>query len=138
MKNYVVKNNVTINAPPEDVWDALTNPEKTKKYLFNSEVFSDWKTGSPITFKGHQFLIIPTKISGTINRIIPGKLLEYTLSDGKRVHTVTDQLTFADRQTTLHLTDDLGQDEDAEKRYIKSVKSWDKILKRLKKFVEHN
>jgi len=141
MKDYVVKKNTIINAPLEAVWDALTNPEKTKEYFFHCKVFSDWKVGSPITFKGHMFLIIPIKMSGEIKKITPKKLLEYTLSNGKdakSTSTVTDELTFADGKTTVHITDDVGQGDGAEKRYKRSVKGWDKVLKGLKEFVEEN
>ena len=43
MKDFIVKKEITINATPAEVWDALTNPEKTKEYFFNCEVHSDWK-----------------------------------------------------------------------------------------------
>jgi uncharacterized protein YndB with AHSA1/START domain len=35
-----------IKATAEKVWDALTNPEFTKRYWFDTEVRSDWKVGS--------------------------------------------------------------------------------------------
>ena len=44
--NYVT----FINAPPAKVWAALTQPEFTKRYWFNSVVESDWKEGSDYTF----------------------------------------------------------------------------------------
>lgn len=40
MKKFIVKKKITVNAEPSEVWDALTNPEKTKEYFFNCEVFS--------------------------------------------------------------------------------------------------
>jgi uncharacterized protein YndB with AHSA1/START domain len=139
MKDYIVKKNITINAPAQIVWDALTNPEKTKEYFFNCRVLSDWKAGSPIVFKGRMFWIIPIEMKGTIKKITSGKLLQYTLSNrGKSTSTVTDELTETDGKTTLHITDDVGQGEGAEKRYHKSVKGWDKILKGLKDLVEDN
>ena len=42
----------TINAPASKVWDALTKPEQIKQYMFGTEVTTDWKVGSPITYKG--------------------------------------------------------------------------------------
>ena len=44
--NYVT----FINAPPSKVWAALTEPEFTRRYWFNSTVKSDWKEGSDYTF----------------------------------------------------------------------------------------
>ena len=43
---------VTMNASAAKVWDAITNPEIIKQYLFGAEVISDWKVGSPIIYKG--------------------------------------------------------------------------------------
>src|ERR1700712_1481902 len=81
MKDYIVKKHIAINAPAEAVWDALTNPEKTKKYFFHCRVISQWKAGSPITFKGRMFFIIPIKMRGEIKKIQPGKMLQYTLGN---------------------------------------------------------
>ena len=48
----IVENSITINAPASKVWDALVNPEQTKKYMFGCVTVSDWQVGSPITWKG--------------------------------------------------------------------------------------
>jgi uncharacterized protein YndB with AHSA1/START domain len=49
---YVAKAKTTIHAPISKVWQALVNPEIIKQYLFNTDVISDWKVGSPVTYKG--------------------------------------------------------------------------------------
>jgi uncharacterized protein YndB with AHSA1/START domain len=36
-----------IETTPEQLWDALTSSEFTRRYWFNTEVRSDWKVGSP-------------------------------------------------------------------------------------------
>jgi len=41
-----------IDAPAADVWRALTEPDLIEKYMFGSRVETDWKPGSPITWKG--------------------------------------------------------------------------------------
>ena len=51
-KNLVASSNIRIQSTPEKVWDVLINPEKIKKYLFGTEVLTDWKIGSPIVFQG--------------------------------------------------------------------------------------
>ena len=51
-KTYVAKAAITINAPASKVWDALTNPDLIKQYLFGTEVTTDWQVGSPITYRG--------------------------------------------------------------------------------------
>ncbi|MEO8086172.1 MAG: SRPBCC domain-containing protein [Bacteroidota bacterium] len=143
MKKFIVKKKVTIKAEPSAVWDALINPEKTKKYFFNCEVFSKWKVGSQIIFKGRIFLIKKIEMRGKIVKIEPGKLLQYTLKNGQSdkdkamtFSTVTDELTYKNGKTTLSITDDVGQEEGAEERYEKSMKGWDKVLKGLKELVE--
>jgi len=141
MKDHIVKKEITIKAEPSVVWDALTNPEKTKKYFFNCEVFSDWKEGSSITFKGRMFLVIPIKLRGRILKAEPGKLLQYTLKnsgDKSASSTVTDKLTYQNGKTTLSVTDDVGEGGDAEGRYKKSVKGWEKVLKGLKEMIEED
>src|ERR1700761_5785862 len=139
MKSYIVHQKIALNAEPATVWDALTNPEKTKEYFFNCRVFSDWKAGSPITFKGWMFWIFPIEMKGKILKADPGKLLKYSLRNGKdgySTSTVTDQLIYADGKTVLSITDDVGKGDGAEKRYHRSVKGWQKILKGLKEFLE--
>src|SRR4051812_689868 len=126
MKNWIVKKIISIKATPSKVWDALTDPEKTKKYFFNCKVFSDWKVGSPITFIGRMFLIKKIELKGKILRIEPQKILKYALVNRSgntySVSTVTDKLSFEKGRTILSITDDVGHGEDAEKRYKRSVK----------------
>jgi uncharacterized protein YndB with AHSA1/START domain len=143
MKNFIVKKTVNINAKPSEVWDALTNPEKTKAYFFNCEVFSDWKAGSTITFKGKILLVKKIEMKGKILNIEPEKILRYSLTneddkDNPSTSTVTDELSYANGVTTLTITDDVGQGEGAQDRFEKSEKGWDKVLKGLKELVENN
>ena len=142
MSCFVVNKSIRIKATPEKVWNALTNPEKTKKYFFKSEVTSDWKMGSKITFKGRMFFIIPFKMEGEITKIESGRLLQYTLKNGKDgddssgISKVTDELTYVNGETVVNIKDDVGEGKDAAKRYSRSQKGWDKILAGLKKVVE--
>ncbi|MEO8517095.1 MAG: SRPBCC domain-containing protein [Flavobacterium sp.] len=138
MKEFIVNKRIDIRAETKEVWDALTNPEKTKKYFFNSKVYSDWETGSTITFKGKMFLIISFEMSGEILEIDPQKLLKYNLKNSKSssMSVVTDKLTYENGITTLTISDNVGFGEGAEKRYKKSNQGWDKILKGLKELVE--
>jgi uncharacterized protein YndB with AHSA1/START domain len=141
MKDFIVKKAIDIQATPAEVWEALTNPEKTKKYFFNCEVISDWKEGSSINFKGKIFLIKKIEMNGKILKIEPEKFLQYSLmnkssKDPSSFSTVTDELNYKNGVTTLSITDDVGNGEGAKKRYERSQKGWDKVLKGLKKLVE--
>ncbi|MBE7169294.1 MAG: SRPBCC domain-containing protein [Williamsia sp.] len=141
MEELIVRKQIDIHAAPADVWDALTNPEKTKKYFFNCEVHSDWKVGSPITFKGTMLLVKKIEMNGKILAIEPQKLLKYNLvnDDGTEhpsTSIVTDQLSYKDGITTLLISDYVGDGEGAEDRYERSKKGWDKVLAGLKELVE--
>src|SRR5687768_6478689 len=48
----VARSVVTINAPVERVWEALITPALVKQYLHGTDVESDWKIGSPVSFRG--------------------------------------------------------------------------------------
>ena len=52
MMNIIAKAQIDIAAPATEVWHALTDPESIAKYFFGSQVETDWKPGSPITWKG--------------------------------------------------------------------------------------
>ena len=141
MKQFIVKKQIKINAAPSEVWDALTNPEKTKEYFFNCEVFSDWKVGSSITFKGRVLLVKKIEMNGKILAIEPEKLLKYNLvnndqEDQKSISIVTDEISYNNGVTTLSITDEVGDGEGAEERFKKSEKGWDKVLDGLKEIVE--
>ena len=67
----------TLNVSAAKVWEALTNPELIKHYLFGSEVVSDWKEGSPILYKGtYQGKTFEDK--GKVVKIVPEKWLVLT------------------------------------------------------------
>lgn len=50
-KPLQIQNTITINAQASKVWDALINPEQTKKYMFGCETFSEWKRGRLMEWK---------------------------------------------------------------------------------------
>ena len=138
MPDHIVNKEIILDAPPETVWQALTNPELTKKYFYDCKVISAWKPGSTITFKGKMFWIFPIELTGEIKKIEPRKLLQYTLQNhGSSGHSlVTDELIAENGKTRLKITDDVGAGPGVEKRFAKSMRGWDKILRGLKRVVE--
>src|SRR5215210_9585403 len=66
-----------VNVPASKVWDALTNPSLIKQYLYGTEVTSDWKVGSPITYRG-EWEGKSYEDKGEILQIEPDKLLVST------------------------------------------------------------
>ena len=50
--DLIVSQSIDVNASLSKVWNALTNPEIIKEYLFGTETITDWKVGSEIVFQG--------------------------------------------------------------------------------------
>ena len=144
-----VKNTITINAPIAKVWDALVNPEQTKKYMFGCETVSDWKIGSPLLWKGIYEGKEMVFVKGNIVDIQPGKLLAYTTIDPnnpaipdipENYLTVTYDLTTENNLTVLKVTQgDYSKVAEGEKRYTEAYnlgEGWNPILGEIKKLVE--
>lgn len=142
-----VTNTIAINAPADKVWDALTNPAQTKKYMFGCETVSDWKKGSPLLWKlvheGKELVAV----KGTITDIKPGQFLAYTTIDPnsgiadvpENYLTVTYELSTTNGQTILTATQgDYSKVGEGEKRYNETVAGggWSPILVEIKKLVE--
>jgi len=138
MEQYIVRKDIWLNAQPEVIWNILTDPEKTKRYFFHCRVFSDWKPGSPIVWKGRMLLFKKIELHGEIIDAHPEKLLKYKLNNShdNSVSVVTDTLIPENGGTLLTISDDVGQGPGARERYDRSVKGWEKVLKGLKKVVD--
>lgn len=64
-----------INATVEDVWDSITNPDKTEKYFYGTRVESGWEVGSAIVYHYPDGTLAA---DGEIVAIDPPKRLELT------------------------------------------------------------
>ena len=144
----VVTNTITIDAPAAKVWDALTNPEQTKKYMFGCEALSDWKPGSPLIWKGTFNGVEMIAVKGNIISIDPGRSLVYTVIDPnnpaipdlpENYLTITCNFTEKDGHTILEVSQgDYSTVADGENRYKHTVEGggWDPILVQIKALCE--
>ncbi len=73
----IVSKSVDISAEPSKVWNALTNPEIIKEYLFGTETVTDWKVGSDIIFQG-EYNGQNYKDKGIVRENILNELLSYS------------------------------------------------------------
>ena len=146
-KQLIVKNSIVIKAPASRVWDALTNPVQTKKYMFGCETVSDWKVGSPLLWKGIFGGTEMVAVKGNIVQIDPEKYLEYTTIDPnsgiadipENYLTVTYALSEARGETILTVSQgDYATVGDGEKRYNETIQGggWNPILIEIKKLLE--
>ena len=138
--NFIARSSITIAATAEKVWDALVTPATIKRYMFGTTVTSDWKEGSPITWKG-EWKGKAYEDKGVIRQFRPGRALQYThfsplggLPDKpENYHTVTIQLSPEGDQTRVSLTQDNNPSEEERSH---SEKNWGMMLDGLKKVVE--
>ena len=139
-KKLTAEVTTTIDAPISKVWQALVNPEIIKQYLFNTEVISDWKAGSPILYRG-EWEGKPFEDKGEILGIEPEKLLRSThwsplagVPDSpENYHTVTYTLSEKGNGTEVTITQDNNATEDEKKH---SAKNWETVLAGMKKLLE--
>ena len=139
-KTYIAAASTNIDAPVSKVWEAITNPELIKKYLFDTDVISDWKVGSPIVYRG-EWQGKPFEDKGQILEIEPGKRLVSThwspLSGVPDVpenyHKVTYQLMEKEGKTEVTILQDNNGSEE-EKAH--SEANWKVVLEGMKKLLE--
>jgi len=139
-KGLIAKASISINAPAAKVWNALTNPEVIKQYMFGTTVISDWLKGSQIVWKG-AWQGKKYEDKGFILKLKPERLIQYShfspLS-GKpdlpeNYHTVTIKLTTDEAGTAVSLSQDNNETEEAREH---SEKNWKMMLDALKKLLE--
>ena len=138
--NYAVKTSIKIEAPIETVWEALTDPQLIKQYLFGTQVTTDWQVGSPITYRG-TWEGKPYEDKGIVLENEPGKLLVSTFWSAlsgvpdlpENYQTVRYELSSEAGGTRLSLTQDNNATQEAAEH---SEQNWNMVLDGLKKLLE--
>ncbi len=136
----IAKASITINAPVARVWDAFVKPEIIKQYMFNTNVVTDWKEGSPILWKG-LWQGKPYEDKGIILKFKPQQLIQYSHYSPltgqpdvpENYHHVTVELAGEGQHTTVTLSQD-GNANDEERQH--SEENWLMMLKGLKALLE--
>ncbi|RYU91552.1 SRPBCC domain-containing protein [Mucilaginibacter terrigena] len=140
MSKLSLKTTIDMKAPAAEVWKGLTDPEIVKQYFFGTNVQSDWKTGSPITFDG-EWEGKSYQDKGTILEITPGEYVKYsywssmsgTEDKPENYNNVSYRVTEKDGGSTLEVTQD-GIKDEASKEH--SEKNWQTVFGGLKKILE--
>ena len=140
-QDLVVSKSIVINAESSKVWNAVTNPEIIKEYLFGTETVTDWKVGSEIIFQG-EFNGHKYRDHGIILKNILNECLSYTYWSGfsgledkqENYSTVTYTLTKrGDNQTEFTWTQKGYANEEG---YKHSESGMDELLGQIKAIVE--
>jgi uncharacterized protein YndB with AHSA1/START domain len=144
----IITNTITIKAPRSTVWDALTNPAKTKQYMYGCEVITDWKPGSTIFWDGENEGQVIRFVKGHVVDYRPEEYLAYTVIDPNNTEvpdipenylTVTYSLEEKNGETELTVTQgDYTSVADGQKRYEDSMAAngWNSILESIKSLIE--
>lgn len=142
-KKLIVEKSIEIKAPASKIWEVLTNPEHTKKYMFGCEVISDWEVGSPLLWKGAGDGIIYVK--GNLLKLDSEKLFQFTVFDPNsgiedipsNYSTVTIELAPGNGITNLSMTQgDFGAMPDGQNRFLSAEAGWDIVLPKIKEMAE--
>ena len=142
VKNLSVRKTIKINTDPSKVWDALTNPKMIKKYLFDTNVKSEWKIGSKISFEGN-YQGKKFKDKGIIQKLDKEKLFQYTylsefsgLEDKDENYSIiTFELITENKKTKLMVTQNGFVDKKAQGH---SDKGWSMVFRTIKNILEQN
>jgi len=134
------KTTVTFKAPIAKVWQGLTDPAMVKQYFFGTDLKSDFKVGSPITFsgewEGHKY-----EDGGIILDIDAPKFLKYTYwssmsgteNKPENYNNITYELSEKEGITTLVVTQDGVKNQEAADH---SEQNWKSVFDGLRKMIE--
>ena len=137
---FTAQATTVVNVPASIVWDALTNPSLIKQYLYGTEVTSDWKVGSPITYRG-EWEGKSYEDKGEILQIEPESLLVSTFWSSlaglpdvpENYKTVRYELSPENGGTRVTVT----QDNNASQQEADhSEQNWNAVLGQLKEILE--
>lgn len=139
-QNLIAESSILIDAKPDQVWNALVDPALIQKYMFGTQVTSDWKKGSKIVWAG-EWKGKKYEDRGEVLLADPPRELQYThfsplsgLEDTpEHYHTVTIRLSGVNDQTRVMLSQDKNPTDESQKE---SQRNWESMLQSLKKVVE--
>ena len=137
---FNAESSITIAAPIEKVWEALTTPEIIKQWFFGVDTATDWKVGSPLVHTG-EYQGEPYVDKGVIERFNPPRLLAHShWSSGSGLPDAPEHYqhvtyTLSERGGGTELTMNEVNIPSKEMQTI-SEQSWAMALKSLKELLE--
>ena len=139
--NFLKEKSIIIKTTPLKTWNALTNAESTKKYMYGYEVQSDWKVGSSILWilkkDGKDYSGRGKVLQAEPNRIL--KFSDFYPNAGEEdiesnyAIVKYELFSLTGGQTKLLVTDNCAGNE---KKYKESQQFWDDVLPKLKEVLE--
>jgi uncharacterized protein YndB with AHSA1/START domain len=139
MPIFYAKYNTLVKAPVEKVWDALTNPDLVKQYFFGTQLTTDWKVGSKISFSG-EWDGKPYEDKGIVHEYMPNHKAVYTYLSSwsglddlpENYLLITYEVEAAEGGTQLSIVQTNFDEEKAKH----SEASWEAMIDGMKKLIE--
>ena len=121
-----------INAPAQQVWNALTQGDFTAQYWGGRRIQSDWQVGSLVKHVRQDGTF---DWEGTVLEIDAPRLLSYTwMTPGQKPSRVIFKLNYQEPNTRLQLTHEELDTDSA--LYAQTLEGWFAILSSLKTLME--
>lgn len=126
----------SVNAHVEKTWKAWTTPNDIVQWNNASEDWQTTKAENDLRVGGKFSSRMEAKdgsfgfdFSGIYTKVIPGKLIEYTLEDNRKVKV---EFTYDDNKTTITETFEAEKENSIEMQRT----GWQAILDNFKKYIE--
>jgi uncharacterized protein YndB with AHSA1/START domain len=134
------RSSVRIDAPIDEVWNAVTTPDRIKQWFFGVDTEAEWRVGGALVHRG-QYQGKPYVDRGEILEFDPPRRLVHThWSEGsgkpdrpENYETVAWDLTERDEGTDLTITEQNLPSDEAAKT---SEQAWKAALHSLKALLE--
>ncbi len=141
MTGHIARAEVVVDAMPDAVWGALTDPRQVSAWMAGTNLTTDWQVGSPITWQGEmggkayedkgQVLEVEAEHRLSMTHYSP---LMGQPDQPENYHTVTYTLTpTRDGRTTLALEQDGNESQEQADQF---GQNWQGMLESLKTTVE--
>ena len=138
--NLTLSVSTLVNSQARKVWEALTDPNKVRQYLFGTNMKTDWKEGNTITYEG-EYEGKTYQDNGVVKKFRPEQELQTTYwssMSGKEdspenYNTLTYILEKEGSGIRLTVMQD-NINSEKEKEHLKE--NWNKVLAKIKEIAE--
>jgi uncharacterized protein YndB with AHSA1/START domain len=142
--HQTIRKSIRLNASLDAVWEALTQPELMKSWMYDSEIeiVTTWKVGSPIIINVQEVSYkIAVKNTGVVLQFLKNRVLEYShLSSLSRLPDKEENYTlirFTLQQEGDHTLLELNLSNFPTESHYKHIDFyWTITLEVLKRFLE--
>jgi uncharacterized protein YndB with AHSA1/START domain len=137
MTGLLATASTVVDADPQRVWRAVTDPAEVKQWFFGTDLVTDWQPGSPITWSG-EYEGTAYQDKGEVVAVDEPHRLEVThfspltgqADRPENYHTLVYALEAADGGTRVTITQDNNGDQDEADR---NAATWAQMLDGLKR-----